>query len=524
MSIVTMPLSVPDVSGVMDYVTFGPEDSAEYWQNKREGGTRIAAYRGDCSPEEFVVLARASKEAHKGFVNEAVIYKHSFSLEDFPDPSDPAQQRAAADLAYETARERWPDALAISTPIHADSKGSEEEQAKGHGGKLHGHVAVINWDTRTQGALRFTRHDDLRRSNDRVMRRHGLSVVTREFEAEHTVDGVTAKFHELDWQQRKQVKEFDKFTLDLGNDIEKSLLDKRSVDQDSFTAVLAEKGIGIKEKTQTIKASADGSIPEHTSVGWTYTRVDPDAKRKAPRRRAASGMSTDFTRDHALALFEHRMNVRREKERQRAAQEAQTQEIQSHELDRQDHTAGDDLADAFDNIDFDDTGAFDGLDRAVRDADGDTRTGDEGERHDGPEVAGRRGEVGPGVRDGRRDRPVDERSHAGDQGAERPAQDAERAAEGTADEDLDRATDRLRQAREDRRRRRERKEYQERVDRLDRRGDRQAGRSGQPGAGRADRPDSRTLDEALRAANSRYSTDVTGRSTGSRGLGGPSLG
>ncbi|WP_420914172.1 relaxase/mobilization nuclease domain-containing protein [Arsenicicoccus piscis] len=255
------------------------------------------------SPEEFVDRAEALREAH-GRKIESRSYVHSFKKEEM-DPLDPQTPGRVRDLSYQVAKELHSnsDVLVI---VHLDSAG----------GHPHSHVTVINHDNETGLALRGQdMYWQYQAVNDRVMREQGLEVVER---GSRSVD------HKAYWEHRREGEAVSEFDRQLGDQIEESLADRRSVDLPSYRQVLAEKGIELDEKVHTIKASADGSTQQHESIGWTYKAFDTTGEKPRKRRRKASSLSEEFTHDGAQEIFKYNQErtVRHERQGQdRAAGE-----------------------------------------------------------------------------------------------------------------------------------------------------------------------------------------------------------
>lgn len=276
-----------------DYLAHGTKGTAKYVMHRVNGTTRIAAMTCDVAPlgeghseqeviDAFVQRAEALAAAH-GRQVQARSLLQSFERDEF-DPTNPEDIQRVNDLGYVLAKELHPksDVLVIT---HID----------GAGGHPHNHILILNHDNETDRALRGgDLHWQLQQVNDELMREQGCKVL----EVGRSVDALSF------WEQRREgekVSEFDKW---LGDSIEDALVDARSVDTASYKAVLAESGITLVETSYTIKASADGSTPEHESVGWTYKAMDSFGDRDRERRRKASGLSEEFTREGAQQIFE----------------------------------------------------------------------------------------------------------------------------------------------------------------------------------------------------------------------------
>ncbi|MDN5700982.1 MAG: relaxase/mobilization nuclease domain-containing protein [Kocuria sp.] len=269
----------------VEYELYGAKGTEKYRRNKTEGTDRVAALRVDAeSPEEFVERAEALATAH-GRRIEARSLIQSFESSEF-DPNDPEAVQTVNDLGYGFAKKLHPnsDVLVIT---HVD----------GAGGHPHNHITVINHDNVTCRALQGNNmHWHVAKQNDELMRDYGLRVAER---GSRNVDQRSL------WEHRREGEAVSEFDRQLGDQIEESLADRRSVDLASYRRVLAEKGIELDEKVHTIKASADGSTQDHESVGWTYKALDTTGEKSRKRRRKASSLSEEFTHEGAQEIFKY---------------------------------------------------------------------------------------------------------------------------------------------------------------------------------------------------------------------------
>lgn len=269
----------------VEYELYGAKGTEKYRRNKTEGTDRVAALRVDAeSPEEFVERAEALATAHSRRI-EARSLIQSFESSEF-NPNDPEAVQTVNDLGYEFAKKLHPnsDVLVIT---HVD----------GAGGHPHNHITVINHDNVTGRALQGNNmHWHVSKQNDELMREYGLRVAER---GARNVDQRSL------WEHRREGEAVSEFDRQLGDQIEESLADRRSVDLASYRRVLAEKGIELDEKVHTIKASADGSTQEHESIGWTYKALDTTGEKPRKRRRKASSLSEEFTHEGAQEIFKY---------------------------------------------------------------------------------------------------------------------------------------------------------------------------------------------------------------------------
>lgn len=266
------------------YELYGTRGSEKHNNNLAEGTTRVAALRTDAgSVDEYVDRAEALAEQHGRKIETRSIIQ-SFPNEQM-DPNDPASVQYVNDLGYELAKKLHPnsDVLVIT---HVD----------GVGGHPHNHIKVLNHDNVTGKALRGNHlHWQVALVNDELMVEHSLGVVERSSHKDR------AKY----WEAIRDSGKLSEFDQKLGDDIAESLADIRSVDQESFSKMLAGRGIELEEKVHPIHASADGKTPADESVGWTYKAMDETGEKPRKRRRKASGLSDEFTHKGAQEVFDY---------------------------------------------------------------------------------------------------------------------------------------------------------------------------------------------------------------------------
>jgi hypothetical protein len=269
----------------VEYELYGAKGTEKYRRNKAEGTDRVAALRVDAeSPEEFIERAEALATAHGRRIQARSLIQ-SFERSEF-DPNDPEAVQQVNDLGYEFAKTLHPhsDVLVIT---HVD----------GAGGHPHNHITVINHDNVTGRALQGNNmHWHVAKQNDELMREYGLRVAER---GSRNVDQRSL------WEHRREGEAVSEFDRQLGDQIEESLADRRSVDLESYRQVLAEKGIELEQKVHTITASADGSTQDRESIGWTYKAVDTTGEKPRKRRRKASSLSDEFTYQGVQQFFNY---------------------------------------------------------------------------------------------------------------------------------------------------------------------------------------------------------------------------
>jgi hypothetical protein len=406
--------SIANTRESVRYQLYGSRGSAKYAANVKAGTHRAAAISCDtASPEEFVRRAELLAEEN-GRKVEAQSVIQSFENTEF-DPNDPDDVQKVNDLGYMLAKKLHPnsDCLVVT---HTD----------GLGGHAHNHITVINHDNVTGRALSENKlHWQVAQVNDELMREQGCRVV------EHT--GLSKDQRQV-WEMRRDGAQVSDFDRDLGDRIQDALLDERAIDTASFRAVLEEKGVELREKTHTIKASANGTEPEHESVGWTYAALDETGPKPRVRRRKASSLSEEFTHDGAQEIFDYKKEMARDEQAKRDAA-ARTQQVRERvlelddlpELERGDGrrpgSNGPELGDDREvpegrrqrrQATPDRTGTNSALDDAIRKLDESRRQREEARRHPGDGDHAREGD-----RPDRGDRQPDRSSEAPDRGDRR---------------------------------------------------------------------------------------------------------
>lgn len=272
------------------YNLYGKVGSEKRKEHFAAGTDRAAAMRGDLeTPEEFFELGEKLAVVNSRKV-EALAVLQNFSPDEL-DVNNPEHVQLANDAGYALAKEAYPNSYCLVV-THADSEG----------GHLHNHVLVLNHDNATGKAVRRNKmHHQLEGVNDRVMRDMGLQVTEKNRSVSQA----------LYWQAKRGDKELKGHLVVLGDEIDQSLRDPRSVDEASFREVLAEKGIELEAKAYTIKASAakgaDGQPvqPEHEAMGWTYKKrmALEDGGKERLRRAKASTLAEQFTAKGAEEFF-----------------------------------------------------------------------------------------------------------------------------------------------------------------------------------------------------------------------------
>lgn len=273
---------LPNVYGRMAYTELG--EGKKRTENIQNGTNRIAAQMGDGdSREEFVRFCSAMKRQNQGRENEGFEVRVSWAPEELS-KDDPEDIQRACEYGYLLCKEVAPNAPCWVT-VHTD----------GEGGCVHVHATIANHDLETGNAIAHgTDHATVKRKNDQLSRQMGFSVVGPQPGAQRTR-----------WADRKSEFEPGAFERMLGNRVEEARNASSSMDE--FREELRLRGVELNEVRKVDKETGE------ETVGWSYKAHDPLGKTKRKRRRRASNLADDLTKEGVEAYFE-------EKQRQAEAQ------------------------------------------------------------------------------------------------------------------------------------------------------------------------------------------------------------
>ena len=267
---------LPNVRGRMSYTELG--EGKKRTRNIREGTNRIAAQMGDMGTrEDFIRFCSAMRRQSQGTrLNEGYELRVSWSPEELSKDSPEDIQRAC-EYGYLLCKEVAPNAPCWVT-VHTD----------GEGGCVHVHATIANHDLVSGTAIAHgTDHATVKRKNDRLSREMGFTVVGPEPAKERTT-----------WAERKGQFGIESFERVLGNRVADAR--NHSSNMEEF---LEELKIRDVELTETRKV--DKKTGEET-VGWSYKSHDLYGKSKRKRRRRASNLADDLTREGIEAYFEEK--------------------------------------------------------------------------------------------------------------------------------------------------------------------------------------------------------------------------
>ena len=278
---------LPNVRGRMSYTELG--EGKKRTRNIREKTNRIAAQMGDMGTrEDFIRFCSAMRRQSQGTrLNEGYELRVSWSPEELSKDSPEDIQRAC-EYGYALCKEVAPNAPCWVT-VHTD----------GEGGCVHVHATIANHDLVSGTAIAHgTDHATVKRKNDRLSREMGFTVVGPEPARERTT-----------WAERKGQFGIESFERVLGNRVADAR--DHASNMEEFLEELKVRGV---ELTETRKV--DEKTGEET-VGWSYKSRDPYGKSRRKRRRRASNLADDLTKEGVEAYFE-------EKQRQAEAQKEDT--------------------------------------------------------------------------------------------------------------------------------------------------------------------------------------------------------
>lgn len=281
-----------NVRGRMSYTELG--EGKKRREHIRNGTNRIAAQMGDMGTrEDFVKFCSAMRKQSQGTrLNEGYEVRISWSPEELSKDSPEDIQRAC-EYGYLLCKEVAPNAPCWVT-VHTD----------GEGGCVHVHATIANHDLVSGLVIAHgTDHATVKRKNDQLSRDMGFTVVG----PEQTRDKTT-------WAQRKEEFSIESFERVLGNRVEDAR--NHATNMDEFLEELKVRDVELTETRKVDKKTGE------ETVGWSYKSHDPYGKSRRKRRRRASNLADDLTREGIESYFE---------EKQRAL-EAQEQDAPAPEV------------------------------------------------------------------------------------------------------------------------------------------------------------------------------------------------
>lgn len=212
-------------------------------------------------------------------MNEGYELRVSWSPEELSKDSPEDIQRAC-EYGYLLCKEVAPNAPCWVT-VHTD----------GEGGCVHVHATIANHDLVSGTAIAHgTDHATVKRKNDRLSREMGFTVVGPEPARERTT-----------WAERKEQFGIESFERLLGNRVEDAR--NHASNMEEFLEELKVRDVELTETRKVDKRTGE------ETVGWSYKSHDTYGKSNRKRRRRASNLADDLTREGIEAYFEEKLRA-----------------------------------------------------------------------------------------------------------------------------------------------------------------------------------------------------------------------
>lgn len=266
--------SLPNVRGRMSYTEFG--EGKRRRAHLENGTDRIAAQMGDAASRgDFIVYCEGQKHRHPNAVNEGYELRISWATDEL-DPSKADDIQRGMEYAYTLCHKLAPDSMCWVT-MHVD----------GEGGCVHAHATIANHDARTGQVI--NKGDTslyaprVKAVNDELSRENGFSVLGADKEMSL-------------WEQKRETFQPDSFDRRLGDRVADAR--DRSSTLDEFRRNLGLRGVTLKETTKTDRKTGE------VTTGWSYKAVDERGPKRRTRKRRASNLADDLTREGIEAYFE----------------------------------------------------------------------------------------------------------------------------------------------------------------------------------------------------------------------------
>lgn len=301
--------ALPDVRGRMSYTEFGEgKRRRDHLQN---GTDRIAAQMGDMpSRGEFIAYCNGLHAVHPNMVNEGYELRVSWALDEL-NPGNPDDVQRGMEHAYLLCHELAPDSPCWVT-MHVD----------GEGGCVHAHATIANHDCRTGQVIN---KDDtslfaprVQAVNDELSREWGLSVIG-------------ADKDKSTWAEKRDSFEYDSFDRHLGDAVAKARDDASDIDD--FKQRLAFAGVTLNETSKIDKKTGE------KSVGWSYRMRDEWGPKRRTRKRRASNLADDLTKEGVERFFEEKQEQQTREELKTAPAPNQDSQMVGMEDTQQDSPA-----------------------------------------------------------------------------------------------------------------------------------------------------------------------------------------
>ena len=272
----TFVTALLSVRANMTYTELGKgKQRKEHIEN---GTNRIVAQFGDKpSREAFVAYCENSMSRHPNALNEGFELRVSWATDEL-DPNNPDDIQRGMEHAYLLCHELAPDSPCWVT-MHTD----------GDGGCVHAHATIVNHDVRT--GLAINKGDTslyaprVQAVNDELSRANGLQVLGAD--KSHTT-----------WEERSATLDAKSFDRHLGDKI--AFARDNADSMEAFKKNLEYAGVTLTETTKTDKKTGE------VTTGWSYKAKDVWGPKMRTRKRRASKLCDDFTKDGIEAYFEEK--------------------------------------------------------------------------------------------------------------------------------------------------------------------------------------------------------------------------
>lgn len=305
----TFVTALLSVRANMTYTELGKgKQRKEHIEN---GTNRIVAQFGDKpSREAFVAYCENSMSRHPNAVNEGFELRVSWATDEL-DPNNPDDIQRGMEHAYLLCHELAPDSPCWVT-MHTD----------GDGGCVHAHATIVNHDVRT--GLAINKGDTslyaprVQAVNDELSRANGLQVLGAD--KSHTT-----------WEERSATLDAKSFDRHLGDKI--AFARDNADSMEAFKKNLEYAGVTLTETAKTDKKTGE------VTTGWSYKAKDVWGPKLRTRKRRASKLCDDFTKDGIEAYFEEKQ-AQAEEQAQKAPAEPEVvaavpedvpQDVQTHQ-------------------------------------------------------------------------------------------------------------------------------------------------------------------------------------------------
>ena len=267
---------LPDVRGRMSYTEYGKGDARR--EHIANGTNRIVAEFGDMpSRADFITYCQNNKHRHPNAINEGYELRVSWSPDEL-NPDKPDDVQRAMEYSYLLSHELAPDSPCWVT-MHTD----------GEGGCVHAHVTIANHDVRTGLAIN---------KGDTSFYSPRVRAVNDELSAAYGFEVLGADKTKGAWAERRKTFPADSFDRHLGDKI--SFARDMASSVDDFKKNLEYAGVSLKETTKVNKKTGE------VTSGWSYRTIDVWGPKHRSRKRRASNLCDEFTKDGIEAYFEEK--------------------------------------------------------------------------------------------------------------------------------------------------------------------------------------------------------------------------